>query len=85
MLNIVGKWTDPKDNERNIHWVREFWNSMKPLATGGVYVNFLADSTEDVVKASYGSKKLERLATLKAKYDPENFFHTNHNITPKPK
>jgi FAD/FMN-containing dehydrogenase len=25
-----------------------------------------------------------RLQQIKAKYDPENFFHMNHNIRPSP-
>ncbi len=82
VLNVLGKWTDPKENERNIRWVRSTWDAMRPFATGGVYVNFLGDTTEDLVRASYGEGQYERLAALKAKYDPTNFFRMNHNIQP---
>jgi FAD/FMN-containing dehydrogenase len=48
----------------------------------GVYVNFLSDEPAAQVKASYGAGKYARLAALKAKYDPSNFFRFNQNIVP---
>ncbi len=85
VLNLIGKWADPADTETNIRWVRAFWDAMRPHATGGVYVNFLGDTTEDLVRASYGEGQYERLAALKAKYDPTNFFRMNHNVAPAKK
>ncbi len=82
IINIVGMWQDTTKNEENIKWVRDLWNAVQPFATGGVYVNFLMTEGADRVMAAYGKKKYERLAALKNKYDPANFFSLNQNIKP---
>ena len=64
-------------------WVRSFWEALRPLArNAGSYVNFMADVDEDRVRASYGPAKYDRLARIKAEYDPDNVFHLNANIKP---
>jgi FAD/FMN-containing dehydrogenase len=63
-------------------WVRSLWDALRPFATdGGGYLNFQSDVENDRVQAAYGSK-YERLARIKAEYDPANVFHRNANITP---
>jgi hypothetical protein len=59
------------------------WDAVQPFSPGSVYVNFLGvgDETDERVKAAYGAN-YPRLASLKAKYDPSNLFHLNHNIKP---
>lgn len=79
---IVGMWTDPAEDDLNIRWVRELWDAMQPFASGGFYVNYEAETAIEKVKAAYGPRKYERLAALKAKYDPTNLFHLNQNIVP---
>jgi hypothetical protein len=64
-------------------WVRSCWAALRPHAQGpGSYVNMEAELGEDRVRASYGPVKYERLARIKAKYDPDNVFHHNANIKP---
>ena len=50
----------------------------------GSYVNFMTDPDEEPACAPrYGPQKYERLAAIKAKYDPDNVFHPlNANIKP---
>ena len=48
----------------------------------GNYVNAVADSGEEVVRATYGPAKYERLRALKRRYDPDNVFRLNQNIAP---
>ncbi len=80
-ININACWTDPSQGPRDVELTRAFWKAMEPYSTGGVYVNFLSDEGEARVRAAYGSK-WERLAELKARYDPENVFRANQNIRP---
>jgi hypothetical protein len=76
-------WTDPAQSDEAIAWGREFWDAMGRHSTGGLYLNFpgLGEEREALVKAGYGVN-YERLAALKAKYDPANLFRMNLNITP---
>jgi hypothetical protein len=48
----------------------------------GAYVNFMGEEGSGRIQQAYPGKTGERLAAIKAKYDPENLFHMNHNITP---
>ncbi len=76
-------WTDPAQNDEAIAWGREFWAAMGKHSTGGIYLNFpgLGEEKEELVKAGHGAN-YDRLVTLKTKYDPDNLFRMNLNITP---
>jgi FAD/FMN-containing dehydrogenase len=53
-----------------------------PYSTGHIYLNFVGDEGEDRVIAGYGRENYERLAQVKAEYDPDNVFNLHHNIKP---
>jgi FAD/FMN-containing dehydrogenase len=79
---IAGMWPDPADNEANTAWVRDYWRAIHPHSgVEGAYVNFLAGDDQGRVKDSYG-QNYQRLAAVKATYDPANLFHLNQNIEP---
>ena len=50
------------------------------ISLGGGYSNFAMDEP-DRVKGMYGAN-YERLARIKAHYDPNNVFRVNQNIKP---
>ncbi|MGI8828115.1 MAG: BBE domain-containing protein [Chloroflexota bacterium] len=81
MFSAINVWMDPRESERQRAWTERFWQDMRPHAAG-VYVNFLGDEGEDRILEAYGPATYERLATLKARYDPTNFFRLNQNIKP---
>lgn len=80
-VNIAGMWPDPKDNEKNIKWVKDYHAALEPHSSSGAYVNFMAEDDQGRVKESYKGN-YDRLVSLKKKYDPENLFHINQNIKP---
>ncbi|MEJ8826150.1 FAD-binding oxidoreductase [Variovorax humicola] len=83
IFNIEAATADRETYEADRTWVRNFWDAMRPHATGsGGYVNFMVDADEDRVRASYGDAKYRRLAAIKARYDPDNIFRLNVNIKP---
>jgi FAD/FMN-containing dehydrogenase len=82
VLNLAGSWEQAVEDEANIEWAREAWNDIKSYSTGGTYINFLTkDEGPERMEAALG-KGLQRLAEVKAKWDPENVFRTNRNIKP---
>ena len=65
-------------------WVRDFWTALRPhaIGSGGGYINGSTDFQDDQIRTSYGAAKYDRLARIKAEYDPDNVFHLNANIVP---
>jgi len=82
LMNYIGLWLDPAEDEANTTWVRNASDAMAPFGTGARYVNFLADEGEAGVRSAYEAETYARLQNLKAQYDPTNFFHLNQNIAP---
>ncbi|HVO82275.1 MAG TPA: FAD-binding oxidoreductase [Terriglobales bacterium] len=74
-------WDSPSDSEKNIQWTRKCWEGMRPFLVAGAYGNYVADEGDAVAREAYGPN-YGRLADLKEKYDPTNFFRLNHNIRP---
>ncbi len=80
-LVILSAWTDPADNETNISWTRDLFQSAEPELSVNVYVNDLGEEGTDRVRHAYG-ENFERLVELKTRYDPTNLFRLNQNINP---
>jgi hypothetical protein len=80
ILLVVGMWERAEEDDRNRGWVREFWTATQPFASGGFYPNYEAEVSGERLSAAFGPAKFDRLAALKAKYDPANLFRLNQNI-----
>jgi FAD/FMN-containing dehydrogenase len=80
-ININGVDDDPAHDDEVIAWTRETFDALAPFSTGGVYVNFVGNEGDERVRAAYGPA-YERLARIKARYDPDNVFSTNQNVRP---
>jgi hypothetical protein len=62
-------------------WSIDYFEALHPYSAGGAYVNMMMDEGQERVKASYRGN-YDRLARIKAAYDPENVFRVNQNIVP---
>ncbi len=78
---MVGVDPDPANKEKITKWTKDYFDALHPYSAGGAYVNFMMEEGEDRVKATYGDN-YQRLAQIKAKYDPANLFRVNQNIKP---
>jgi FAD/FMN-containing dehydrogenase len=80
-VHPFGLWDDPADDERGKAWARAMCSDLKPYATGGVYLNFIGNEGEERIHAGFGDE-YDRLAAVKAEWDPDNVFRQNHNVKP---
>jgi FAD/FMN-containing dehydrogenase len=78
----VAGWQDPAEDDLRLAAGRELWRRVAGVGGRGVYVNNLGSEGHERVREAYGPAKYERLAAIKARYDPENVFHHNANILP---
>lgn len=78
---IVAAWQDLSKDAERIKWVRDYYDATAPYSEAGGYINFMDEDDQGRVKDNY-QQNYDRLAQVKAKYDPANLFHLNQNITP---
>lgn len=79
---IVGVDPDPAKADELRKWTVGYYDALHPYSTGAAYVNFMMDDEgEDRIRRTYGAN-YKRLAQIKRRYDPNNFFRVNQNIQP---
>ena len=78
----IGVDPDPKNAPLITDWCKSYYEALHPYSAGGAYANFMMEEGQDRVKASY-KNNYNRLAKIKAVYDPDNLFSVNQNIIPQ--
>jgi FAD/FMN-containing dehydrogenase len=76
----MGRWVTPTERSGAVQWVKDLRDKLQPFARG-VYANQLGETSEELVRAAYGSS-YARLAEIKRQYDPKNVLRLNQNIKP---
>jgi FAD/FMN-containing dehydrogenase len=84
VMNVHTRWSSPSEDTTCIGWARALYDAAAPFATGGVYVNFMPDDETLRVRSGAYGPNYDRLAKVKAKYDPKNLFRMNQNVAPAP-
>jgi FAD/FMN-containing dehydrogenase len=80
---FAGVDPDPANVDAIGSWSVDYFEALHPYSAGGAYVNMMMDEGQERVRASYGDN-YDRLAQIKATYDPDNLFRVNQNIEPAP-
>jgi FAD/FMN-containing dehydrogenase len=80
-IGFMAQWTDTAENDVHTAWARNVTEAMKPYSSGAYLLNFLSEEDADTIQAAFGAN-YPRLAQVKKKYDPTNFFSINQNIQP---
>jgi FAD/FMN-containing dehydrogenase len=78
---FAGVDPDPANVGAVRKWSVDYSEALHPYSAGGAYVNMMMDEGQERVRASYRDN-YDRLARIKAQYDPENLFRVNQNIQP---
>ena len=78
---VAGIDPDPANAGVVSEWARGYSDATRPYAMPGGYSNFQMDEEPDRVRGMYGAN-YDRLARVKAQYDPDNVFRVNQNIAP---
>jgi hypothetical protein len=79
---FAGVDPDPANLDTIRRWSIDYFTALHPYSAGGAYVNMMMDEGQERVRASYRGN-YDRLAQIKAAYDPDNVFRVNQNIQPK--
>jgi FAD/FMN-containing dehydrogenase len=80
-MALAGIDPDPARAGELRAWATDYWQAVHPYSLGGAYVNFMMDEGPERVRATYRDNH-DRLARIKARYDPGNLFHVNQNVRP---
>ena len=81
VIHPFAVWEGADRDAEHVGWGRAVRERFAPWTTGGIYLNFIGDEGQDRVRAAFGPA-YDRLAAVKAAWDPDNVFHGNQNIAP---
>ena len=81
MVNVAAMGMQPDEVALHEGWVANLADALQQ-DDAGAYVGFLADEGEKRIRAAYPGATWDRLAAVKATYDPTNLFRLNQNVPP---
>jgi FAD/FMN-containing dehydrogenase len=79
-FHVIAGWQDPADDDAVMGWAHAFGETMAAHATGGVYLNLIAEDQQNRVPSAFSDAA--RVADLKRAWDPDNVLRGNHNVSP---
>ena len=82
LANFAGVHMNPAETPVHQEWANQSAGLLTAGKDSGMYANFLGNVDAASVRRAYPGSTFDRLARVKAHYDPDNFFHLNQNIPP---
>jgi FAD/FMN-containing dehydrogenase len=79
--NAAAMFTSLEELPVHRAWTVDLANELS-RGDSSAYVGFLGDEGEERVRAAYPGATWDRLAQVKATYDPDNVFRLNQNVPP---
>ena len=80
-VNVAAMYMDGGEKGTHDAWVDGLAEALGKGDAGG-YVGFMGEEDEATIRAAYPGATWDRLRELKRRYDPDNLFRLNHNISP---
>jgi hypothetical protein len=81
-LRAAWTWNDPQHSDDRFARGEEWLRLLRPQTDERLYANYQTYATKEGSPSLFGPENHTRLLALKKKYDPENFFRRNANISP---
>jgi len=78
---FIAQWTDAAETPIHRDWARAGEAALQPFTSNAHLLSILDSDDDGIVNTAFGAN-LSRLAAVKQKYDPTNFFRVNQNIKP---
>jgi FAD/FMN-containing dehydrogenase len=78
---FIAQWTKEEETATHRDWARSGEEMLRPFSANAHLLSALDVETDEVVNTAFG-QNLQRLAAIKKKFDPDNFFRVNQNIKP---
>jgi FAD/FMN-containing dehydrogenase len=81
MINVAAVYASADEDPLHTAWVEDAAAALR-VGEDAAYVNFLGDEGAERVRVAYPGATWDRLADIKGRYDPENLFRLNQNVSP---
>jgi FAD/FMN-containing dehydrogenase len=83
MVNVAAMYADPGEAPEHETWARSLLSALSD-GDAGAYVGFLGEEGSRGAQRAYPAATLYRLTEVKRRYDPDNLFRLNTNVSPSP-